>query len=34
MIKTSFEMFQKETNALSKAFEMTNIKIQAVVQPA
>jgi len=27
-------MFQKETNALSKAFEMTNIKIQAVVQPA
>jgi len=27
MIKTAFEMLEKETNGLAKTFEMTNIKI-------
>ena len=27
MIKTAFEMLEKETNVLSKTFEMTNIKL-------
>jgi len=27
MIKTAFEMLEKETNVLAKTFEMTNIKL-------
>tara|TARA_B110000285_G_C14590494_1_gene366172 strand:+ start:286 stop:525 length:240 start_codon:yes stop_codon:yes gene_type:complete len=34
MIKTAFEMFQSETNALARTFEMNNIKIHAFVHPA
>ena len=33
MMHSSIEMFQKETNSLTKAFEMTNLNIQAFIHP-
>jgi len=34
MIKTAFEMLEKETHVLAKTFEMSDIKMQAFVHPA
>jgi len=33
LINSALEMFQRETNSLTKAFEMTNLKIQAFIHP-
>jgi hypothetical protein len=33
MIQTSFNMFERETNALAKAFEMSNLRMAAFVHP-
>ena len=33
MMHSALEMFQKETNSLVKAFEMTNLNIQAFIHP-
>lgn len=34
MIQISFEMFDREASALARAFEMTDVKIQAYVHPS
>jgi hypothetical protein len=34
MIKISFTMFQSETDALAKTFEMTDIRKQIFIHPA
>mgnify|MGYP006893245926 CR=1 FL=1 len=34
MIQTAFEMFEKETNSLTKAFEMVNVKMCCFIHPA
>ena len=33
MIQTAFQMFENETNSLTKAFEMSNLRIQAFIHP-
>lgn len=34
LIKTSFDMFERETQALARTFELTNVRLQAFVHPA
>lgn len=34
MIKASFTMFEAETQALAKTFELSDLKLQAFVHPA
>ena len=34
MIQVSFDMFKKETDALSRVFEMTNTRTAAFIHPA
>jgi hypothetical protein len=33
MIKTAFDMFENETNALAKIFELTDLKVQTFIHP-
>lgn len=34
MIKTAFEAFERESAALARTFEMSDVKVQAFVHPA
>ena len=34
MIQIAFDMFEKETNALTKTFEMSSLRISAFINPA